>query len=236
MTITTVPGTYNFRDLGGLPTATGTTRHGRLLRSDALISLGDEGLAALTDLGVRTAIDLREDKERWFDPPTVADGITIYHQPIFANRFHLDDHAGLPEIYAGILDHCGDNLASAVRLLVDGLPAVIFCSAGKDRTGLTSALVLSAMGVPDDVVADEYARTERVMHGEFRQALIARSVKAGYSEQALAVKLGSPASLMLATLEDLRARFGGAAPYLLEHGLTETELETLRDQLIEYSA
>ncbi len=232
--IHSVPGTFNFRDLGGLPADGGEIRAGRLLRSDALIDLGAEGLAALTELGVRTAIDLREDNERALDPPTLADGVAIHHQAVFNRRFRLDDHAGLPEIYAAIIDHCGDRLAGAVAILAEpqALPAVIFCSAGKDRTGLTTGLVLSAVGVPDDVIAEEYARTERVMHGAFKDALVERSLRAGFNEQALAVKLGSPASLMLDTLADLRDRFGGAAGYLREHGLQQDQLDQLYASLV----
>lgn len=233
--MTTIPGTYNFRDLGGLPVAAGgTTRHGRLLRSDALTGLDVDGFEALARLDVRTAVDLREDDEREHDPPSVAAGTVIHHRPIFANAFDLDDDAGLPEIYAGILEHCGERLAGVIELLAEpgALPAVIFCSAGKDRTGLTSALTLSALGVRDDAVADEYARTERVMHGAFRDVLIARSAKAGHNTQKLAVKLGSPASLMLRTLQRLHADHGGADGYLLEHGLPAEALERLRAELV----
>jgi protein-tyrosine phosphatase len=234
MTNSTIPGTYNFRDLGGLPATGGTTRPGRLLRSDALTGLADDGFEALLELGVRTAVDLREPKERRHDPPTLADGTVIHHQPIFANAFELNDHAGLPEIYAGMLEHCGDRIAGVIRLLAepDALPAVIFCSAGKDRTGLVAALTLSALGVPDELVAEEYARTEQVMHGAFRDVLIERSVKAGYNTQALAVKLGSPASLMRETLADLRERHNGAAGYLLDHGLEPQALDRLRHALV----
>jgi protein-tyrosine phosphatase len=234
MTNSTIPGTYNFRDLGGLPATGGTTRPGRLLRSDALTGLADDGFEALLELGVRTAVDLREPKERRHDPPTLADGTVIHHQPIFANAFELNDHAGLPEIYAGMLEHCGDRIAGVIRLLAepDALPAVIFCSAGKDRTGLVSALTLSALGVPDDLVAEEYARTEDVMHGEFRDILVDRSRRAGYNVQSMAVKLGSPASLMVETLTGLRERHGDAAGYLVDHGLDRGALEHLREQFV----
>src|SRR3954452_6049032 len=103
----TIPGTYNFRDLGGLPAAGGTTRHGRLLRSDALTGLSEEAFAALAELDVRSAIDLREDKERRLDPPTLGDGTVLHHRPIFANAFELSKDAGLSEVYQGIVEHCG---------------------------------------------------------------------------------------------------------------------------------
>lgn len=230
----TVPGTYNFRDLGGLPAGVGTIRPGRLLRSDALTGLPDAGFAALTDLGIRTAIDLRERNERRLDPPTVAEGTVIHHRPLFGDAFDLADGWGLPEIYAGLLEHCGDRLAGVVALLAGtgALPAVIFCSAGKDRTGLVTALTLSALGVADDVVAEEYARTERVMHGAFRDVLVERSRRAGHNVQELAVKLGSPASLMLETLADLRERHGGAGGYLRDHGLPADALDRLRSALV----
>jgi protein-tyrosine phosphatase len=230
-----IPGTFNFRDLGGHPADRGVTRSGVLMRSDAPVALGEAGRDALRGLNVRTAIDLREPIERDLDPHDLAElGIEVHSRPVFDGGLDLDTRKGLPELYREVLETCGERLAGAIRLLSrpGALPAIIFCSAGKDRTGLVSALTLSAVGVGDRDVAGDYALTEAVLHGEFRTKLEARAKAAGLSEQALAVKLGAPAELMLELLADLRSKHGGAAGYLAQHGLRADELQSLRRALV----
>jgi protein-tyrosine phosphatase len=233
--VTDVPGTYNFRDLGGLPAGDGVTRHGVLMRSDALVRLGDEGRAALRELGVRAAIDLREPVERELDPADFNGlEIAMHQRPLFNGAIDMELPKELPGLYLDVVERCGPQIASAVALLSDdnARPAVFFCSAGKDRTGLVAALILSAVGVADADVAAEYGLTERVMQGAFRQAVEARARAAGLDEQMLAVRLGAPADLMLDTLAELRRRHGGAADYLLANGLGSADLKGLRGALV----
>jgi protein-tyrosine phosphatase len=230
-----VAGPVNLRDLGGYNTGAGTTRRGLLLRSDAPVGLDEAGLEALRRLNIRTAIDLREPVERDLDPAEFDGlGIEVRPWPIVDGGIDLHTLQDLPHFYRQILDTRGERLAGAIRLLssADALPAVVFCSAGKDRTGLVSALTLSALGVGDSDVADEYALTEANMHGEFRRKVEARAIAAGLSEQALAAKLGAPAGLMLELLAELRETHGGAAKYLAAHGLREDELDSLRRVLV----
>jgi protein-tyrosine phosphatase len=233
--MTGVPGTFNFRDLGGLRAGDGVTRHGVLMRSDAPVRLGDEGRAALRELGIRAAIDLREPVERELDPVDF-DGlpIAVHARPLFDGSIDMEAPKELPGLYLDVVERCGPQIAGAIGLLgaADALPAVFFCSAGKDRTGLVAALTLSAVGVDDADVAAEYARTERVMQGSFRKALEARARAAGLNEQLLAVRLGAPAELMLGTLAELRRRHGGAADYLRANGMGSADLDALRSALV----
>src|SRR5439155_3388377 len=136
-----------------------------LMRSAALKSLGAPGREALRALSLRTAIDLREPVERELDPPALADlGISVRSWPLVDGALDLHSLRGLPDFYRELLDSCGERFAGAVRLLSRpaALPAVVFCSAGKDRTGLLCALILSALGVDDEDVAADYAFTESV--------------------------------------------------------------------------
>jgi protein-tyrosine phosphatase len=229
-----IPGTFNSRDVGGHAADGGTVRRGLLVRSDAPIDVGEAGRAVLRHLGVRTAVDLREPVERRLDPPDV-DGIAVRQVPILGEELDLAE-SSLGDIYSHLLEHRGERLTSAVRVLgeADALPAVVFCSAGKDRTGLVIALVLGALGVATDEIVADYARTEEAMKGPFRAQLRARSIAAGLDEQELAVKLGAPASLMRDVLTWLGDRHGGAAGYLREHGLGGAELDTLRRGLVDH--
>jgi protein-tyrosine phosphatase len=223
--------TSNFRDFGGYPAAGGAIRPGVLMRSAALVDLGVSSQQALRSLGLRTAIDLREPVERDLDPAVLGDsGAELREWPLIAGAIDLTSEISLPELYAEVIERCGDRLAGAVRLLAapGALPAVFFCSAGKDRTGIVSALLLSSLGVDDETVAGDYALTEAMMQGELRRQVAARARAAGLGEQALAVKLGAPRELILGVLAGVRRTDGGAARYLERHGLERGELEALR--------
>jgi protein-tyrosine phosphatase len=230
-----IPGTHNSRDLGGTPADGGTVRERTIIRSDALANLGAAGRATLRELGLKTAIDLREPVERRLDPPDL-DGLNIEvrHQPIIGKGLRLVQNMSLSEIYRQLLASRGENLTAAVRRLAEpgAMPAIVFCSAGKDRTGLVSALVLGALGADDEAIVADYARTEQNMRGEFREAMVRRARSAGLDEQELAVKVGSPPSLMRETLEWLHEHHGGPAAYLLHHGMTDSEIAVLRRELV----
>ncbi len=226
-----IPGTFNSRDLGGIRADGGTLRRGVLIRSDAPLDLGEEGRASLRSLGLRTAVDLREPIEREQHPPAL-DGVVseIVSRPILGDVAGLAD-ATLKEIYMVLIDQRGDALAAAVAALDP--PALVFCSAGKDRTGLVTALVLGAIGVDDADIVEDYHRTEANVRGAFRERLERHALATGLDEQQLAVKLGAPTDLMQMVLDRLRTERGGAAGYLRAHGVSEQHLINLRDALVE---
>jgi protein-tyrosine phosphatase len=210
-----------------------------LIRSDAPLALGDDGRELLRSLRIATAVDLREPSERELDPADL-DGLALtgVSNPILGPHFELDRDLTLEQVYLQILDQRGAALAGAVRALAQpgALPALVFCSAGKDRTGIVTALVLGALGVSDDEIVADYTRTEQNMNGEFRAKVEARAQAAGISEQELAVKLGAPPALMWTTLGRLRSWHGGAAGYLRSHGITDAELDELRAVMVETRA
>lgn len=231
----TLPGTFNARDLGGLRAGDGAVRRGLLWRSDALVALGGEGRAAVGRLGLKVALDLREPVERRLDPPDLAGtGITVLEQPILGGEIEAAAELSLEQLYVMLLETRGHAFAQAVERVAEAgeAPAIVFCSAGKDRTGLVSALVLGAIGVPDSEIVADYARSEENMRGTFRAVLEARAIAAGLSEQELAVKIGAPPAAMWRALGWLREQHGGAAAYLNEHGLGTAELTSLRGHLI----
>ncbi len=137
-------------------------------------------------------------------------------------------HAGLAGMYRHVLDARAPQLAQVVRALgaSDGLPVVIGCAAGKDRTGVTIALLLDLCGVPRDVVVDDYALSAR-----YFASPVAHVEPDDWRHGSLVVD--SPPEFMDAALEHLDAVHGGARRLLRRQGLTGPELEALVERLTE---
>ena len=224
-------GTYNVRDVGGYPADGGAVRWRTLLRADALHLLDDAGRAELAGLGLRTVIDLREDVELETAPDAL-DGVgaTILRNPVFGQRF-FDLPADLQGIYDVMVEDCGPTLAAAVAELCEpgALPALVHCTAGKDRTGLVIALTLSVAGVADDEIVADYVLSNTYLGSESVDHLRAAS---GLGEGFRPTFRYCGPELILGALDRIRAEHGGVVEYLLAHGLTEAQLSALRATLV----
>lgn len=217
---------FNYRDLGGHPVPGGRLRTGQLYRSSAVVGLDEEAAAAL---GLRTAVDLRESGEREAEPATLG-GAVVHLVPVI--DADPDVPLKLPAFCRWIVERRGEVFATAVGLLAHGeLPAVFFCSAGKDRTGMLAGILLSALGVADDAVIANYAESERLIPASYFELAAVRSERAGLRGTITASDFGSPPELITAVLGRIRERHGNAAQYLVDHGLPAADLDLLRRRL-----
>jgi protein-tyrosine phosphatase len=226
-------GLYNLRDVGGYPAAGGPIPWRTLLRSDALHRLDPGGIAGLAGLGLRTVVDLRTLVEAEIAPsPLGALNARHAHVSILGG-----DMQSLPleldAIYAYVIEQCGPAIADAIRPLgaADAFPALVHCSAGKDRTGIVIAMVLAVLGVPDDVIAADYALSGSYLDPEHTAAIGQLREGTGLGERLTGELLTSPPQLILRALAAARARHGSVEGYLLAHGLETAELATLRAAL-----
>jgi protein-tyrosine phosphatase len=142
----------------------------------------------------------------------------------------------LESVYEFILDSRGERLTAAVLALAEpgALPAIVHCSAGKDRTGLTIMLVLDLLGVPDEVIARDYAMTAELL-GDEAQAAIRRltaSTAGGDAAELPSDIMDSPPALILKSLARVRASHGSARGYLRAHGATGAQLDALTEALL----
>jgi protein-tyrosine phosphatase len=241
-----VGGTHNVREVGGYLTATGEQiAWGRLLRGDALHTVDDKGRELLREFGLRTCLDLREEDERRHSPDLLDVDVRLVHVPLFTYRPpHLDENmlgeidrskiTSLAETYRYLVVERGAVLVCVIReLLAPGaLPAIVHCTAGKDRTGLTIALLLSALGVPDETIAADFAATSIFLDDAFFAQAMERGRIAGMDTERMAAMFICPPELILGALAVVRESYGSVVEYLKRHGLTEEELATLRDALL----
>ncbi|WP_079126442.1 tyrosine-protein phosphatase [Streptomyces sp. ERV7] len=162
---------HNFRDLGGYRTEDGlTVRWGRLFRSDSLGKLQDEDWDRFLDLGVRTVIDLRypweiEGKGRVPEHASLTyRNLSIEHRPYDQASLGADVETGryLADRFLEVAHDGVEELREALRTIAapDSGPLVFHCASGKDRTGLLAALVLTLLGVPEDVIVEDFTLTE----------------------------------------------------------------------------
>lgn len=239
-----VPGTFNFRDLGGHSTQDGgTVVTGRLYRADGLGRLGAEGIAMLREMRVVSVIDLREEKEV-ANIPDAVDGLgaRYSHMPLLGNRyFPLDanipdrivlEPPSLPALYAAMIETAGPRFVDVITHLseVENDAAVFHCSAGKDRTGLIAAFVLSLLGVERGAVIQDYALTEEYLGEEFRAALRSHFTSAGISTVSTMATDAKP-EWLADVLDRLDRDHGGVEGYLVDHGLRNGIADRLRTSL-----
>lgn len=233
-------GCLNVRDLGGQPTEDGAfTRHGVIVRADALGRLSDAGWQALFDYGVARIVDLRLHDEREADPPRDLPVELVHVQLVeldpeyreLMNR-HLDEAADADEYlrwsYLDFLERFAGNFVAAVRAVATASgPALVHCVGGKDRTGLVVALLLRLAGVSRDRIDADYAVSEANLDD---QAWIDEAPDEVEAERRRKI-VRSPEGVMAAVLADLERRHGTVRDYLLASGSTAGELDTIRDRL-----
>lgn len=233
-----IDGTFNLRDVGGLPLAAGgTIRSGLLYRGDSLDTLSAAGIVALRKLNLRTIIDLREPAE-YRGRDALADDVHYEQIPILRDRLDYVDYEDIDQLYTAIIDVVGTEIAAVISRLAEpkAFPALVHCTAGKDRTGLVVGLLLAVLGVPDGAIAANYALTEVNFTAEAKARVLKRAAEAGLPAQKLAVMVGSPPQLMLEVLEHVRSSHGSVAGYLTDHGLPESAIADLYQTLAAVTA
>ncbi|GID09383.1 tyrosine-protein phosphatase [Actinocatenispora rupis] len=184
-------GATNARDIGGYATARGPVRTGRVYRSDALAKLTDDDLAALAGAGVTTVVDLRGQSEvDQLGADRLPPGVTAVHLPILdattdlyrllgeligsrdavRQRAELADGGGerfMTDMYRWFVSDEGarDRFGALLRRIADagGTPLLYHCTAGKDRTGWTTAVLLTLLGVDRDTVYEDYLASNPIV-------------------------------------------------------------------------
>ncbi|MBN9538061.1 MAG: tyrosine-protein phosphatase [Reyranella sp.] len=237
-------GGSNFRDLGGYRTADGRlVRRGAVFRSAHLGGLTDEDRTALGTIGVRTIVDLRGVNEAAETPHRI-EGVSCrivgaHIEPGVGDKIRgaVEDGTASPHLMMQFLtDHyrdyprrCAPGFRTLFATLSDGVhrPLVFHCTAGKDRTGFASALLLSLLGVPWQTVVEDYLRTNELWTGH-----IGRYPELDIDTRAAIIEARTP--YLEAAFEVVRNDFGTPEAFAEKAlGLGPAERERLKHDLLD---
>jgi protein-tyrosine phosphatase len=240
-----VEGVLNFRDRGGYETTEGNrVRWRRVFRAGALHEATAKSASLVrNELGVRSVFDLRFPNE--VDRPgtlglILEDPVTHHHLSIIPDGGSalLDEEFGRgisgPR-YGSYLKYGADRFASMFNLLAETstYPAIIHCSAGKDRTGVSLALLLDLLGVDHDTIRDDYDLSNRSLDGLMDRVRAAGNPIEGATHEDHRRLYGAPPEAMAGFLEHLRSEHGSARAYLESIGVPSANLDTIREGLLE---
>jgi protein-tyrosine phosphatase len=250
-------GAKNFRDLGGYRTGDGRyVRWGLIYRSNYLVNLTPKDFAYLNGLGIRLVCDVRSEAERARTPDHwVGNAPEFFSVPIGPNRDGTLTSEELKQRVAVLNNESKNSTRGYDKLAVDfatqfgnilrrlaagDLPAVEHCSSGKDRTGIFSAILLTALGVPRDTVIQDYLLTTRyLLAPDSIEKTTADLQKIfGLSEPpdastVRAIMTTKPGTLD-ATFESLNKTYGSFDAYLQNAlKISNSDLEALRQRLLE---
>jgi len=237
-----VEGCLNFRDLGGYPTDSGGALRWRMLfRADGLHALSARGVATVRDeIGLGDIVDLRSSAELALDGrgPLEREAIRFHHLPLFDDARAQTGGAPpsfgatLADLYFGMVDYARGPIAKVVTVLArTNDPAVFHCAAGKDRTGVISALLLSLLGVREEIIVADYAATRESLDAIIER-LMASDGYQGMFEELPPDTLHADPETMEGFLARVRREFGGMAEYARAIGIAETDVERLRARMV----
>ncbi|BCS25507.1 tyrosine-protein phosphatase [Aspergillus puulaauensis] len=235
-----IQGVFNVRGFGGYPSTLGPdcfTRDGLLYRAGHLRDATPRGLQQIRDLGVSTIIDLTSSGEskalfndisnslgqgvRVLSFPLAKHGFSVQQLSEKYRRYMAEGEKAIAEGYFKLILE-GHEVIKDILFLIRDNPNEVFlihCAMGKDRTGVIFAIILSLAGVPDDIVAEEYSRSEVALESALPgiAAAIEKALPEVTADDALrraSIVIQTRKEAMQLTLHMVEEKFGGVVQYL----------------------
>jgi protein-tyrosine phosphatase len=228
----------NFRDIGGYATTDGKhVRWGLMYRSAATPLLSDRDVAYIRTLGLHSMTDLRSTEERELAPTR------LNHQGI---QYIAIDYPfkGIGD-YESVLTVLAPQYRAIFRELLAGKGPISYnCTAGQDRTGIATALILSSLGVPRQTILDDYHLSTEYREPQNEMPVVDPSAypdnpAAAFFAKARLMKppplyAADGRSWLGALFDKIDARWGSVENYLQQSlGVGPTELARLRAAYLE---
>lgn len=255
-------GGLNFRDIGGYEGRSGVIRRGLVFRSGSLARLTPKDRSTIGALNIRLVCDFRGPEEQSRDPVAwlppgaeLADwgessrgDITLLRKRVGSDATVAVAHDAMLELYRSLPYDHADRYGRALKCIAAGeLPAILACTAGKDRTGTMVALLMALLDIPREAILANYALSDKYVDyvGHFRERAAAAErvgdennpylgLVRRVSAPVLTTLLASDPDYIAAGLAAVERDFGSVANFAVGHlGLSETELQQIRTALFE---
>jgi protein-tyrosine phosphatase len=246
-------GSFNFRDLGGYPTNEGKkVKKGMLYRSGNLSRLTEADKLIVTQLGIKKICDLRGHDEVALFPDPVLEDAKWHHTPILSDERmmgQVGDQADFadelrktkPGELLLTLNKNVVSFKSALQKLFEVLleepdqPLLFHCMAGKDRTGAVAAIILNMVGVPRELIEEDYLFTNQTLEqmSEHFDA-IGYNHLPNIDQEVLDALFEARKEYIHALFDELDAKYGSIELYAKELlGLTSEDIDILKEHLLE---
>ena len=237
-------GCFNFRDIGGYPTTEGrTVKWGKYYRAGRQDRMTPADLAQARDLGVRTQIDLRKNDEVSDQGrgPLETMGAKYAHLPVIPDGgtdilAQLVGDTGISgKRYLGYLEFGGETWLKMFEIFAepDDHPIVLHCTAGKDRTGVSTAFLLSVLGVDRKLIEADYLLTNVDVDRQVNFVEEHVGLPDGMSREEMTHHAGVPETAMHDFLDGLEERWGGAMGYLRDIGIGDDTFAAVRHNFLD---
>jgi len=243
-------GAGNFRDVGKMYIdSVRFVREGILFRSDSPSKYLPEDWLLIKKLGVTLIIDLRSDREVEQDPYQPIDGIRYIHNPVYNNDpirsvmnhilFHRSQLSDMmANAYIKMVRERASSFGKSIRLIAGnaGHGTIIHCTAGKDRTGLLTAMVLYLMGVDKKAILYDYSLSNAGFdsnYGAFLEKDASKLKMIGVPPEELKVLFMANPQWLENALDEIDRNYGSMENYLLNAGGVERQtIDRLKTRMI----
>lgn len=242
----------NFRDIGGIANSYGKrVIKGRLFRSAELAGLEVEGVKQLQLNNIKLIVDLRTIQERKKQPEFIIEGINNFHidilgdiiSPTFQNFLEnltvdmADNYMKQVYTYFVTSLNAKKGYNYFLRLTSNSENAILFhCTAGKDRTGFASALLLKILGVSDQAIFEDYLKTIKSREEDNKKILYEYSKKGlnKKSLDALSVMYSVKKDYLQQSFNVIKKNYGDFDTFLLQGiGITNKTIEKIREAYLQ---
>lgn len=237
-------GCFNFRDIGGYRAADGrTVRWGRYYRAGRQDRLSEQDLERIRELGIATQIDLRKPEEvrEQGRGPLEAMGAAYHNIAVIPDGgtdqlSRLVGDTGISgKRYLGYLEFGPDAWIRMFEIFAEAgsHPILLHCTAGKDRTGVSTAFLLSVLGVDRTLIEADYALTNRDVARQADFIENTTGFPEGMNRDSMMHAAGVPEHAMRDFLNGLHERWGGPLDYLRSIGISDATMEAVREEFLE---
>ena len=243
-----ITGIQNFRDLGGYksPGTGKETRWGMIYRSAQIDNIPPCARQELANIGIRTIIDLRSEKEYRNNPPLNDKRFKILHIPIFAGNIEniligIQQEKIKTDTINRLIEQINRELVTNYKsqfkqiftylLNPDHYPVVIHCTSGKGRTGVVSALLLASLGINEEYIMNDY-RLSNYYFDIVKASKFAYNLPTN-SQEAITTIYSAKEDFLNAAKEQIEMEYGNVQTYLKKGiGLSNEEIKQLRSILL----